>query len=242
MQETKGLKFSPWVGKTPWNRKWQPIPVFLPRKFHRQRSLAGYSPWGRKETDTTEHTHTQPLLSSRNRIFPHPEVTSSLHSIPTSQFSPKCSTYLALTEVFLFLRLIKWWISQSSIFSVCLLFLPYLCEIYPCCFTLQYVTDFQGYIEFIASLNFPKSILSTINGHWGCFLSRTIMTNDTGNILTHNFWCTHVRVTGGEWNCWGIKHMCVHLSRSYQTVVQSKGTKFISRTSEFLLSLSSHHF
>ena len=32
--------------------------------------------------------------------------------------------------------------------------------------------------------------------------------------------------------------MCVHLSRSYQTVVQSKGTKFISRTSEFLLSLS----
>ena len=44
--------------------------------------------WGRKETDTTEHTHTQPLLRSRNRIFPHPEVTSSLHSIPTSQFSP----------------------------------------------------------------------------------------------------------------------------------------------------------
>ena len=30
-------------------------PVFLPRKFHGQRSLAGYSSWGHKELDTTEH-------------------------------------------------------------------------------------------------------------------------------------------------------------------------------------------
>ena len=38
----------------PWRRKWQPIPVFLPGKSHQQRSLAGYSPWGRKELDMTE--------------------------------------------------------------------------------------------------------------------------------------------------------------------------------------------
>ena len=45
--------------ENPWNRKWQPTPVFLPGKFHGQRSLAGYSPWGCKESDTTEHsTHT----------------------------------------------------------------------------------------------------------------------------------------------------------------------------------------
>ena len=37
-----------------WRRKWQPTPVFLPRESHGQRSLAGYSPWGRKESDTTE--------------------------------------------------------------------------------------------------------------------------------------------------------------------------------------------
>ena len=37
--------FNPGVGKMPWRRKWQPIPVFLPRKPHGQRSLAGYSPW-----------------------------------------------------------------------------------------------------------------------------------------------------------------------------------------------------
>ena len=37
-----------------WRRKWQPTPVFLPRKFQGWRSLVGYSPWGRKESDTTE--------------------------------------------------------------------------------------------------------------------------------------------------------------------------------------------
>ena len=41
-----------------WSRKGQPTPVFLPGgKFHGQRSPAGYSPWGRKESDMTEHTH-----------------------------------------------------------------------------------------------------------------------------------------------------------------------------------------
>ena len=38
----------------PWRRKWQPSPVFLPGEFHGQRSLAGYSPWGHKGSDTTE--------------------------------------------------------------------------------------------------------------------------------------------------------------------------------------------
>ena len=39
----------------PWRRKSLPTPVFLSGKFHRQRSLAGYSPWGHKESDTIEH-------------------------------------------------------------------------------------------------------------------------------------------------------------------------------------------
>ena len=56
-------RFNPWVGKIPWWRKWQPTPVFLPRESHGQKSLAGYSPWGHKESDTTEeaeHTHWPP--------------------------------------------------------------------------------------------------------------------------------------------------------------------------------------
>ena len=50
--------FNPWAGKTPWSRKWQPTPVFLPGKSHGQQSLADYSPWDHKELDMTEHTHT----------------------------------------------------------------------------------------------------------------------------------------------------------------------------------------
>ena len=38
----------------PWRRAWQHTPVFLPGKSHRQTSLVGYSPWGSKESDTTE--------------------------------------------------------------------------------------------------------------------------------------------------------------------------------------------
>ena len=37
-----------------WRREWQPTPEFLPGEFHGQRSLAGYSPWRCKESDTTE--------------------------------------------------------------------------------------------------------------------------------------------------------------------------------------------
>ena len=39
-----------------WRRKWQSTPVFLPGKVHGQGSLVGFSPWGCKESDTTEHT------------------------------------------------------------------------------------------------------------------------------------------------------------------------------------------
>ena len=45
--------FYPWIGKIPWRRKYHPSPVFLPGESHGQRSLAGYSPWGRKELDRT---------------------------------------------------------------------------------------------------------------------------------------------------------------------------------------------
>ena len=49
----RGCGFYPWVGNIPWRWAWQPTPVvFLPGEFHGQRSLAGHSPWGRKEWDT----------------------------------------------------------------------------------------------------------------------------------------------------------------------------------------------
>ena len=35
-------RFSPWVGKTPWRKEWQPTPIFMPGESHGQRSLVGY--------------------------------------------------------------------------------------------------------------------------------------------------------------------------------------------------------
>ena len=48
--------FDSWVRKILWCRTWLPTPVFLPGKFHGQRSLAHYSPWAHKQLDTAEHT------------------------------------------------------------------------------------------------------------------------------------------------------------------------------------------
>ena len=60
-------KFDPSVGKIPWRREWQPTPVFLPGKSHGQRTLVGYSPWGRKESNTTEQPSLAHLI--KNHIY-----------------------------------------------------------------------------------------------------------------------------------------------------------------------------
>ena len=46
----------PGLGRSPGGRAWQPTPVFLPGESHGQRSLMAYSPWGHRESDTTEVT------------------------------------------------------------------------------------------------------------------------------------------------------------------------------------------
>ena len=59
-------RFNPCLRKIPWRKEWQPAAVFLPGEFHGQMSLAGYSPWDCKESDTTEqltHTHTVLLVT-----------------------------------------------------------------------------------------------------------------------------------------------------------------------------------
>ena len=69
-----------------WRRKWQPTPVFLPGESHGRRSLVGYSPWGRKESDTTEwlhsltHSLTQTLMESlqKSSSVSHSKVNSSI--------------------------------------------------------------------------------------------------------------------------------------------------------------------
>ena len=78
-----------WVRKILWRRKWQPTPALLPGKSHGQRSMVGcYSPWDRKESDTTEwlHSLTQatkevlPIFLKQSLVFPILLVSSiSLH-------------------------------------------------------------------------------------------------------------------------------------------------------------------
>ena len=66
---------------SPWRRKWQPIPVFVPGKFHGQRSLADHGPWGSQKTDTTERRTSLLFLSSM--LFPlssgHPGLLTTTY-------------------------------------------------------------------------------------------------------------------------------------------------------------------
>ena len=77
--------------KDPWRRAWQPTPVFLPGGFHGQRSLAGCSPWGRKESDTTERLI---LLLLQGCL-------RNLSSSKTARYSPGSLTHAYTTTPFL---------------------------------------------------------------------------------------------------------------------------------------------
>ena len=78
-------RFDPWVRKTPWRRKWQLTPVFLPGKNPMDRGTGrGYSPWGHKESDMTEqlnthtHTHTHTYMAGPLRCSPETMTTLSI--------------------------------------------------------------------------------------------------------------------------------------------------------------------
>ena len=102
----KRFGFDPWVQKTPQSRKLEPVPIFLPGKFHGQRILVGYSSWGHKESDMTEQLSTQTYhlpgtVGSQERQIcikyktPHPRVA---HRLKLGRFSfpkrsPWCATF-----------------------------------------------------------------------------------------------------------------------------------------------------
>ena len=81
---------TPGFGRSPCVENSNPTPLFLPGKFHGQRSLAGYSPWGHKESDTTEQLsmHTRAMCRApfsnlqkvENRDFPGGPAVKNLPS------------------------------------------------------------------------------------------------------------------------------------------------------------------
>ena len=81
--------FNPWVGKTPWRREQLPTPVFWPGEFH-----GLYSPWGRKESDTTERL-------SLSHLYLTTEKTTAL-------------TVWTLVDKVMSLFLIHSWVCPSS--------------------------------------------------------------------------------------------------------------------------------
>ena len=113
--------FDPWVGKIPWRNKWQPTPVFLPGEFHGEKSLAGYSPWGCKESDTTEHTHTHHV---KETLYPG-AVTHSSFSPPSA---PEPWVHLLSPPTCLF-----WTFHTNGLHTLCGLLLG-----------LFHLTSFQG--------------------------------------------------------------------------------------------------
>ena len=93
--------FCPWTAgfKSYLRKKWQPTPIFLPRKFHGLRSLVGYNPWGRKESDMTERLRS--LFSEKKRVKGHCSQQESVILFLNKHFLP------GLLKVFLNFQSLK---------------------------------------------------------------------------------------------------------------------------------------
>ena len=113
-------RFDPWVRKIPWRSTWQPTLVLLPRDSHGQRSLAGYSPLGFAESDTTEVSSSSKLhhiscagLCSSVTLGGHTEMYQKMYTSTTCKGSPPteisrewicilhiCTVYLCVLQAY----------------------------------------------------------------------------------------------------------------------------------------------
>ena len=78
LQSTGDIRLGcdPCVKKLSWRRAWHPTPGFWPGESHGQRSLAGYSPWGCKESDTTEQLTLSNVRLELTRVIYFPCLSS----------------------------------------------------------------------------------------------------------------------------------------------------------------------
>ena len=139
--QCRGHRFDPWVRKIPGRRKWQPTPVFLPGKFHGQRSLAGYSPWGRKESDTTEQQQrTFLVVLTGESALP----ASSGEGIGTLLNISQCTGLLPTTENYLISNVSRLRNSTlNAVTSSCLISLERLAHLRLLCFCLSRPSEHQ---------------------------------------------------------------------------------------------------
>ena len=105
-----------------WSRKWQPIPVFLLGKFHGQKNLVGYGPWGCKELGMTKHMH------ARTHTHFHPSAEILYLSIHIATFPTRFFNKLIMVILQFLSDTSRVGVSQHSypppvVDNFCLLFL-----------------------------------------------------------------------------------------------------------------------
>ena len=86
-------RFSPWGGKIPWRRKWQPTPAFLPGEIPWAEEPGGSQSTGSQKSRTrlsTQRTHTSILLKREPQV-----------PVPPTPSSPLVSMYLSYVGLFL---------------------------------------------------------------------------------------------------------------------------------------------
>ena len=109
-----------WVKETSWSRKWQPNLAFLPGKSYGQRSLAGYSPWGHKESDSTDRLTLALSFDYKPCLYPY--WIQQKWRVPCFQISCHttlpylCSSWvsLSLPRTLLVIKLRPWWTVSCS--------------------------------------------------------------------------------------------------------------------------------
>ena len=84
--DVKRYGFDPSVKKIPWRRAWQPTATLLPGESHAQGSLAGYSPYGRTESDATEQMVHARVTFTYSLSFAVPETNHQLVQCNTPCF------------------------------------------------------------------------------------------------------------------------------------------------------------
>ena len=93
MQE---IQVQPLSWEDPRRREWQPTPVFLPRESHGQRNLAGYSPWGFKESeqlsDKRFHFHF-PVFLPEKSLGQRSLEGYTIYAVPKSQTQLSAHTH-----------------------------------------------------------------------------------------------------------------------------------------------------
>ena len=97
---------SPLVGKIPWRVEWLPTPVYLPGEFHGQMSLVGSSPWGHKESGTTERLTL--LLYFQDSCFIHYTFLLVAQPCPTLCDPMDCSLPGSSVHGILQTRILEW--------------------------------------------------------------------------------------------------------------------------------------